>query len=124
MVGLKTGSRPWVLVDSTLREGSSSTRAHGRDVRAIIHEALEVIRFIREQDPRIEVRFSAEDAFRSEHTDLRELYGAVAPHVDRVGVADAVGVATPAQARVDLVWPASTCRRPGTWSWRPAIGSG
>lgn len=74
-------------------------RAHGRDLRGIIRETLDVIRFIRDVDPRIEVRFSAEDAFRSGRSDLGALYEAVAPHVDRVGVADTVGIATPVQVR-------------------------
>ncbi|XOB98066.1 homocitrate synthase [Deinococcota bacterium DY0809b] len=71
--------------------------AHGRDVPRIIEEALEVITFIREQAPEVEVRFSAEDTFRSDEHDLLEIYRAVAPYVDRVGLADTVGVATPRQ---------------------------
>ncbi len=71
--------------------------AHGRDVPRIIEEALEVIAFIREQAPEVEVRFSAEDTFRSDEHDLLEVYRAVAPYVDRVGLADTVGVATPRQ---------------------------
>ncbi|ADR37232.1 homocitrate synthase [Oceanithermus profundus] len=71
--------------------------AHGRDVPRIIEEALEVITFIREQAPGVEVRFSAEDTFRSDEHDLLEIYRAVAPYVDRVGLADTVGVATPRQ---------------------------
>ena len=71
--------------------------AHGRDVPRIIAEALEVITFIREQAPEVEVRFSAEDTFRSDEHDLLEIYRAVAPYVDRVGLADTVGVATPRQ---------------------------
>ena len=71
--------------------------AHGRDVPRIIEEALEVITFIREQAPEVEVRFSAEDTFRSDEHDLLEVYRAVAPYVDRVGLADTVGVATPRQ---------------------------
>ncbi len=71
--------------------------AHGRDIPRIIEEALEVITFIREQAPDVEVRFSAEDTFRSDEHDLLEIYRAVAPYVDRVGLADTVGIATPRQ---------------------------
>jgi homocitrate synthase len=71
--------------------------AHGREIPRIIEEALEVIAYIRSAAPGIEVRFSAEDAFRSEEHDLLEVYRAVAPYVDRVGLADTVGVATPRQ---------------------------
>ncbi len=71
--------------------------AHGRDIPRIIEEALEVIELIREQAPEVEVRFSAEDTFRSDEHDLLAVYRSVAPYVDRVGLADTVGVATPRQ---------------------------
>jgi homocitrate synthase len=46
----------------------------------------------------IEVRFSCEDSFRSDPADLLRIYKAVNDlGVDRVGVADTVGVATPRQ---------------------------
>lgn len=45
-----------------------------------------------------EVRFSSEDSFRSDFVDLLSLYKAVdRVGVNRVGVADTVGVATPRQ---------------------------
>lgn len=71
--------------------------AHGRNIQGIIDEAREVIQFIREAAPQIEVRFSAEDTFRSSEEDLLEVYGSIAPYVDRVGLADTVGIATPRQ---------------------------
>ncbi|KGQ21382.1 homocitrate synthase [Thermus filiformis] len=71
--------------------------AHGRDIPRIIEEAREVIQFIREEAPNVEVRFSAEDTFRSDEHDLLAVYEAIAPYVDRVGLADTVGVATPRQ---------------------------
>lgn len=98
-VALETGVQGINLLFGTSQQ---LARAHGRDIRGIIQEALDVIQLIRERDPHIEVRFSAEDAFRSARADLQELYGAVAPHVNRVGVADTVGVATPGRVR-DLV---------------------
>lgn len=76
---------------SILREFS-----HGRDIDAIIESAAEVIAFLRGQG--VEVRFSSEDSFRSEEADLLRIYQAVdAMEVDRVGIADTVGVATPRQ---------------------------
>ena len=71
--------------------------AHGRDIPRIIEEAREVIQFIREEAPGVEVRFSAEDTFRSDEHDLLAVYTAIAPFVDRVGLADTVGIATPRQ---------------------------
>ncbi|GAC1443516.1 MAG: homocitrate synthase [Chloroflexota bacterium] len=76
---------------SVLREFS-----HGKDIEYIIESAREVITFIQSQG--IEVRFSSEDSFRSQEDDLLRIYGAVDEiGVDRVGIADTVGVATPRQ---------------------------
>ncbi|GAC1332251.1 MAG: homocitrate synthase [Chloroflexota bacterium] len=86
---------------SLLREFS-----HGKSVDAIIESAREVITYIQSQG--IEVRFSSEDSFRSDREDLVRVYSAVdAMGVDRVGIADTVGIATPNQVE-NLV---STIRR-------------
>ena len=76
---------------SVLREFS-----HGKNVEQIIDEAATVIEFIRDHGK--EVRFSSEDSFRSTEGDLLKVYTSVARMgVDRVGVADTVGIATPRQ---------------------------
>ena len=76
---------------SILREFS-----HGKGVDQIIADAREVISFIKEHGK--EVRFSSEDSFRSTEGDLLRVYTAVAAMgVDRIGVADTVGIATPRQ---------------------------
>jgi len=76
---------------SFLREFS-----HGKTVDEIIVEARAVIEFIRDHGK--EVRFSSEDSFRSTEGDLLRVYTAVdRMGVDRVGVADTVGIATPRQ---------------------------
>jgi homocitrate synthase len=73
--------------------------SHGKSIRQIIDLAGEVMGFIREQRPDIILRFSTEDTFRSREADLLRVYLAVADlgMVDRLGVADTVGVATPNQ---------------------------
>jgi homocitrate synthase len=76
---------------SLLREFS-----HGKDIDAIIESAQEVVSYIQSQG--IEVRFSSEDSFRSDERDLIRIYTAVDKlGVNRVGIADTVGVATPRQ---------------------------
>jgi homocitrate synthase len=76
---------------SFLREFS-----HGKSVDEIITQAREVITYIRDHGK--EVRFSSEDSFRSTEGDLLRVYKAVdAMGVDRVGIADTVGIATPRQ---------------------------
>ncbi len=75
---------------------SSRLRAasHGKSVDEILDLALEVVGFLKTQD--VEVRFSTEDSLRSDPDDLFRLYEAVdALGVDRVGIADTVGLGTP-----------------------------
>lgn len=67
----------------------------------ITKAAIEVINYIKSKN--VEVRFSSEDSFRSDLVDLLSLYKAVDQvGVNRVGVADTVGCATPRQV-YDLV---------------------
>ena len=74
---------------SILREFS-----HGKDLPTIARMAREVVQTIRDRG--VEVRFSTEDSFRSELDDILFLYEQVdALGVDRVGIADTVGLATP-----------------------------
>ncbi|KAK4169032.1 homocitrate synthase [Cladorrhinum sp. PSN259] len=75
--------------------------SHGKDMAHITKSAIEVINFIKSKG--LEVRFSSEDSFRSDLVDLLSLYRAVDTiGVNRVGIADTVGCATPRQV-YDLV---------------------
>lgn len=81
---------------SLLREFS-----HGKDMDFIIKQATEVITYIKSKG--LEVRFSSEDSFRSDISDLLRLYKTVDKlGVNRVGIADTVGCADPRQV-YDLV---------------------
>ncbi len=73
--------------------------SHGMSIDEIIDLAAETLTWIRAQAPRIELRFSTEDSFRSEEKELLQVYLAVDKLgvVDRFGVADTVGIATPTQ---------------------------
>ncbi len=72
--------------------------SHGRDLAQIIEQSTEVIEFVKSQGRN--VRFSSEDTFRSEKKDLLKVYAAADEvGVNRVGLADTVGVATPSQVR-------------------------
>ncbi|KAJ2810087.1 homocitrate synthase lys21 [Coemansia furcata] len=76
---------------SYLREFS-----HGKDMQYIIDTATEVINYVKGEG--LEVRFSSEDSFRSDIVDLLNLYRAVDKlGVNRVGIADTVGCASPDQ---------------------------
>lgn len=96
-VALDTGVRGIDLVIGT----SSPLRkfSHGKSIDETIDLASEVLTWIRAQAPDIELRFSTEDSFRSEEADLFRVYLAV-DHlgvVNRLGIADTVGIATPGQ---------------------------
>ncbi|KAF5716620.1 Homocitrate synthase [Fusarium mundagurra] len=74
---------------SFLREFS-----HGKSMELIQKTAIEVIEYVKSKG--VEVRFSSEDSFRSDLVDILTLYKAVdKAGVNRVGVADTVGGATP-----------------------------
>ncbi|NJM69787.1 MAG: homocitrate synthase [Scytonema sp. RU_4_4] len=72
---------------------------HGKSINEIVELATEVIIFIHEQSPETELRFSTEDSFRSSLPDLLQVYLAIDKLgiVNRFGIADTVGVATPNQ---------------------------
>src|SRR5947209_12113182 len=72
------------------------TFSHGRRVDQIIADAVPLIRRIRAVGRY--VRFSAEDAFRSDLVDLLTIFDAVVEAgVQRIGLPDTVGIATPRQ---------------------------
>lgn len=76
---------------SYLREFS-----HGKSIDKIIEMAQEVLDYLRTQN--VEMRFSTEDSLRSNPEDLFRVYEAVDKMgVNRVGIADTVGIGTPRQ---------------------------
>lgn len=84
-VDLLFGTSDWLRIHS-----------HGLRVSEIVSAAAECIELVRGAG--LEVRFSCEDAFRSDPADVLRIHAAVADlGVDRVGIADTVGIATPGQ---------------------------
>ena len=75
------------------------THSHGKSIEQIIDLAADVLTFVRSQAPDLILRFSTEDTFRSRESDLLRVYLAVADLgvVNRLGVADTVGIALPGQ---------------------------
>ncbi len=70
--------------------------SHGRGIEQILVDALPLIRRIRAAGRY--ARFSAEDAFRSDLVDLLTVFDAVVEAgVERIGLPDTVGIATPRQ---------------------------
>ncbi|HEX8910071.1 MAG TPA: homocitrate synthase [Anaeromyxobacteraceae bacterium] len=91
---IDTGVRGIGLLFATsriLRESS-----HGKSIQQIIDAMAPPIQLA--LGAGLEVRFSAEDTFRTEEADLLAVYRAAAElGVHRVGLADTVGIATPRQ---------------------------
>lgn len=68
--------------------------SHGKDLAYIVTKAKSVIEYVKAHN--LEVRFSGEDSFRSDFGEILKLYSTVDQlGVDRVGIADTVGSATP-----------------------------
>ncbi|KAI1113767.1 HMGL-like-domain-containing protein [Nemania sp. NC0429] len=68
--------------------------SHGKDLKYIAAKAKEVVEYVRSEG--IEIRFSGEDSFRSDFSEILKLYSLVdSLGADRVGIADTVGGATP-----------------------------
>jgi len=75
--------------------------SHGKDMTYITNTAIEVINYVKSHN--IEIRFSSEDSFRSSLVDLLSIYSTVDKiGVNRVGIADTVGCASPRQV-YDLI---------------------
>jgi homocitrate synthase len=73
----------------------SRTYNHGLDLKSIILRARALIEDVRRNYPHLILRFSGEDAFRTREEDLFAVYDEIAPLVDRLGLPDTVGIATP-----------------------------
>ncbi|MBE3560149.1 MAG: homocitrate synthase [Ktedonobacteraceae bacterium] len=84
--------------------------SHGRQIDQIIDAAVPLVRRVREAGRY--VRFSAEDAFRSDLVDLLTIFDAVVEAgVQRIGLPDTVGIATP--RRVESIVRLCAERYPG-----------
>lgn len=76
---------------------SPQSRAYntGKDLEEIALRARRLLEELRQNHPNLILRFSGEDAFRTRLEDLFAVYDQVVPFVDRLGLPDTVGVATP-----------------------------
>lgn len=83
------GADVYIGTSTYMREYS-----HGKSLEQVIAIGQEVIQFLNSQG--IETRFSTEDTFRSNFADVMTVYRAMdLAGVNRVGVADTVGIADP-----------------------------
>ncbi len=83
------GADVYIGTSNYMREYS-----HGKSLDQVIEIGQKVVEYLKEQN--IETRFSTEDTFRSNFADVMTVYRAMdLAGVDRVGVADTVGIADP-----------------------------
>lgn len=68
---------------------------HGKALQEMINMAVPLMKTVRQSQPDLLLRFSGEDAFRTEEKELFAVYDELAPWVDRFGTPDTVGTATP-----------------------------
>jgi len=68
---------------------------HGKTLDEIIKSASTLLEDIHRNHPDLTLRFSGEDAFRTSIDQLFRVYDPLVDYVDRLGMPDTVGVATP-----------------------------
>jgi homocitrate synthase len=76
-----------------------STLAQEHNAQKSLEESIalvsEVVRHVRQSYPKLYLRFSAEDAFRTTQADMFRLYDSICEYVDTFGMPDTVGLAEP-----------------------------
>ena len=98
---------------SNVAIGTSSQlmkHSHGKDLEYISTKAKEVIEYVKAHN--LEIRFSGEDSFRSDFNEILKLYSTVDRlGVNRVGIADTVGSATPMEVldKIDTLRKVVSC---------------
>lgn len=85
-----------------IRLSDTARYSHGKDIRAMLPDIRGLIESIRAKYPNLILRFSGEDAFRTDEVELFHVYDEIAPLVNRLGTPDSVGVATPQAVRQRL----------------------
>ncbi|HMQ56067.1 MAG TPA: pyruvate carboxyltransferase, partial [Anaerolineae bacterium] len=78
-----------------VRLSETARYSHGKDIETVVKQARSLIEDVRKNQPKLILRFSGEDAFRTPEDDLFRVYDQIAPYVDRFGTPDTVGIATP-----------------------------
>ncbi len=68
---------------------------HGKTLDEIIASARTLLEDVRRNHPELTLRFSGEDAFRTPLESLFRVYDPLVEYVDRLGMPDTVGVASP-----------------------------
>jgi len=97
-VALQTGFNGLNLYIGTSKQ--SIKYKHGKQISDIKKIASEIIKEVRKNNKNIYLRFSGEDAFRTNIKDLIKVYDSVCNYVDTFGIPDTVGCATPSNVEI------------------------
>ena len=73
---------------------SSHLNCNNKSIDEIIQHSVKNLDYIKKMNPDIEIIFSTEDSFRTDPNILCKLFLAIEDYVDRIGIADTVGIAT------------------------------
>jgi len=80
-----------------MRVTERGEKIYRKSKREILITIEDMITTIRKKYPKLYLRFSIEDAFRTPLKDIFEVYDRVYPLIDTFGIPDTTGVATPSQ---------------------------
>jgi homocitrate synthase len=75
-------------------------QTYGKSKKEIIELIKQTVSLVREKYPRIYLRFSIEDGFRTKLHDIFSLYDQISKYVDTLGLPDTTGVTTPEEVKV------------------------
>lgn len=83
---------------------------HGKTLDTVAKTTRSILEEVKRNYPQVFLRFSGEDAFRTPIEDLFSVYDPIVDSVDRLGMPDTVGIATPQQVEDRVM--ALRCRYP------------
>ena len=80
----------------------AQNHSHGLEIPEIVRRVRGTIEPLRKAHPDLYIRFSGEDCFRTDLSDVYQVYDEIADSVDTFGMPDTVGVATPESVRTRI----------------------
>jgi len=69
--------------------------SHGFSLHHLVNKVRTMVEELRKQNPKIYLRFSTEDCFRTDIADVYRVYDEIAEYVNAFGIPDTVGITTP-----------------------------
>lgn len=75
----------------------STTYGHGYSIEHLLEKTINLLEFIKKNNPSIEIRFSTEDSSRTEIKQLLKIYKKITKSglLTRIGISDTIGISDP-----------------------------